>query len=174
MGERRYTDQTLLQNSLSRDFMRLYVSISHAYNTYGQSHKCTLILKQFAEYFYLQTIKKKQYRDLRSLMIQNALNSGTPQKCSIFSDKKINGYLYALPAKSAISNKHLKGKINILTVGHGAIQIEPQSSCKFNRPSQRLTIGQSTIALQSKDTKTNFRAKTNVSIFLNIACNEVS
>ena len=174
MGELIYTGQAVLQNSLNREFMRLYLAISNTCHKYGHSPKCTHILKQFAEYFYRQTIQKRPYKDLRSKMIKNTLTSGSTQKCKIFSDEKISGYLYALPAKNSISSRHLKGNINILTIDHGAIQIEPQSTNKFTMQSQRLTLGQSAIAMKVKDTQTSFRAKTNVSIFLCISCNETS
>jgi len=172
MGERIYANQPVLQNSLNHEFMRLYLSISNACNKYGHSPKCSHILKQFAAYFYRQTIQKKQYKTLRSQMIRNTLMSGTSQKCEIFSDEKINGYLYALPSKNAISSTHLTGNINMLIIDHGAIQIEKQLNHKFTMPSQRLTTGQSTISIKEKDTQTSFRAKTNVSIFLCVSCNE--
>ncbi len=172
MGELIYTDQAVLQDSLSRDFIRLYSAISNAYYKHGYSPKYTQILKQFAEYFYRQTIQKKQYQSLRAQMIKNTLTSATSQKCGIFADEKISGYLYALPAKNVISSKNLQGNINILTIGHGAIQVEQPSTCKLNLLSQRLTLGQSAITMKANDTQTNFRAKTNVSIFLCISCHE--
>ena len=174
MGELIYDNQPLLQNSLNHEFIRLYLSINNAYHKYGHSPKCSHILRQFTEYFYRQTIQKRQYKNLRSQMIKNTLMSGTSQKCELFSNEKITGYLYSLPATNVISSKNLEGNINILTIDHGAIQVEPQTTSKFTMQSQRLTLGQSAITMKATDSQTNFRAKTNVSIFLCISCCETS
>ncbi|HIO92029.1 MAG TPA: hypothetical protein EYG68_04195 [Leucothrix mucor] len=174
MGEAMYADQYLLQNILNNEFMRLYLSISNTYRKHGHSSKCTRVLKQFAEYFYRQAIQKKQYQVLRSQMINNTLSSGTPQRCEIFSNEKISGCLYALPSNQSISAKLLKGNINILTVNHGAMQIENKASKKFTMPSQCLTLGQSVTAMKTKDINTHFRAKTSVTVFLCVSCSEIT
>ena len=173
MGELMYAEQHLLQNSLSNEFMRLYSAVSEAYRKYGHSSKCIQALKQFANYFYQQAIQKKQYKSLRSQLINNVHTSGMAQKCELFYDDKISGCLYALPATSIISDELLKGNVNILTIDHGAMQIE-QSASKFRMLSERLTLGQSSINIKSEDKKISFHAKTNVAVFLCISCNQIS
>ena len=170
MGELIYADQPVLQNSLSNEFLRLYMAIKDAYHKHGKSSKCIQALKQFINYFYRQTIQKKQYTDLRSQLIDNVHNTGASQRCEFFSDDKITGSLYALPATDSISLKKLKGNVNILTIDHGAVQIE-QDATKFRLLSERLTIGQSSINLKS-DKQIRFHAKTNVAVFMCISCNQ--
>lgn len=171
MGELIYADQSVLQNSLSNEFLRLYKAIRDAYLKYGQSSKCIEALKQFVNYFYRQTIQKKQYTDLRSQLINNVNRSGTSQRCEFFSDENITGSLYALPATDSISLERLQGNVNILTMDHGAVQIE-QSSTKFRLLSERLTIGQSAINIKSEDKHVRFYAKTNVAVFMCVSCNQ--
>ncbi len=167
------TDQYQLKNSLNDEFMSFYLTIRNAYRKYGTSGKFTQALKQFTEYFYHQVIKKKQYKNLRSKLMQNVRVSGDSQRYELFSDGKMTGVLYALPAKNSLSTNLLDGNINILTVDHGALQIEQPAPIKYRLHHQRLTLGQSSICLNTAEKETRFQAKTRVAVFLCISCNDV-
>jgi hypothetical protein len=173
MGEVAQAHQFQLQGSLNNEFMNFYLAIRKAYGKYGSSCKFVQALKQFAEYFYHQAIKVKQYRTLRSKLMRNAQTSGDSQRCELFSDGRMTGFLYALPVKNSVSTELFDGNINILTVDHGALQITQKSPIKYKHHHQRLTLGQSSICLSTADKETYFHAKTNVAVFLSISCNDV-
>ncbi|MCK5901562.1 MAG: hypothetical protein KAG28_00310 [Cocleimonas sp.] len=169
MGELIYSNQQGLQRSLNKEFIRLYSIIQNTYHKHGSSDQCSKILKQFAEYFYRQTIKRKPYLTLRSQLIRDVQTRKESQKHTFFSNETISGCLYALPVSNSLSLDRLKGDINILTLDYGAIQIEQQTPHRFKRHSQRLTTGQSFIGIKNTQHDTQFYAKTNVALFLSIA-----
>ncbi|MCK5810994.1 MAG: hypothetical protein KAH00_07880 [Cocleimonas sp.] len=173
MGDIAQANQYQLQGGLNDEFTDFYLAIRKAYGKHGVGSKFTQALKQFAEYFYYQAIRLKQYRSLRSKLMRNAQTSGDSQRCELFSDGKIAGFLYALPAKNSISSELFDGNINILTVDHGALQISKKTPIKYKLHHQRLTLGQSSINLCTPDQETYFQAKTNVTIFLSISFNGV-
>ena len=173
MGEVMQTDQYRLKNCLNDDFMSFYLTIRNAYRKYGASGKFTQVLKQFTEYLYYQVIKKKQYKNLRSKLIKKVKISEESQRYELFSDKKMTGFLYALPAKKSLSINLLSGKINILTVDHGALQIEQPAPIKYRLHHRCLTLGQSSIYWKTEENNTCFKAKTRVAVFLYISCNDV-
>ncbi len=173
MGEVMHTDQYQLKNSLNNEFMSFYLSIRNAYRRHGSSGQFAQALKQFAEYFYHQITKKKQYKELRTKLMTTAQTSRDSQRYELFSDGKMTGFLYALPAKDCISTDLLDGNINILTVDHGALQIQQQTPIKYRLHHQRLTLGQSAICLNTAKRETCFQAKTSVAVFLCVSCNDV-
>ncbi|MCK5919227.1 MAG: hypothetical protein KAG34_12430 [Cocleimonas sp.] len=173
MGDVAQANQYQLQGSLNDEFTHFYLAIRNAYSKYGVGRKFTQALRQFAEYFYHQAIRLKQYRALRSKLMRNAQTSGDSQRCELFSDGKITGFLYALPAKKSISSELFDGNINILTVDHGALQISKKAPIKYKLHHQRLTLGQSSINLCTPKHATYFQAKTNVTVFFNISFNGV-
>jgi len=173
MGEVAQAHQYQLQGSLNNEFMRFYLAISNAYGKHGTSRQFSRSLKQFAEYFYYQATKKKQYRDLRATLMKHAQVSGDSQRCELFSDGKMTGFLYALPSKNIISSKLFDGNVNILTVDHGALQVSQKSPIKYKLHHQRLTLGQSSICLSNAKKETYFQAKTNIAMFLSVSCNDV-
>ncbi|MCK5813913.1 MAG: hypothetical protein KAH03_06630 [Cocleimonas sp.] len=173
MGEVMHTDQYQLKNSLNDEFMSFYLAIRNAYRRYGSSCKFSQVLKQFSEYFYHQVAKKKQYKRLRSRLMRSAQTSRDSQRYELFSDGKMTGFLYALPAKDCISTDLLDGNISILTVDHGALQIEQKTNIQYRLHHQRLTHGQSSICLNTTNRETCFQAKTSVAVFLCVSCNDV-
>jgi len=173
MGEVMHTDQYQLKNSLNNEFMSFYLSIRNAYRKHGSSCKFAQSLKQFAEYFYHQIVKRKQYKNLRTKLMNNAQTSRDSQRYELFSDGKMTGFLYALPAKDCFSTDLSDGNINILTVDHGALQIKQQAAIKYRLHHQRLTHGQSSICVNTPDSETCFQAKTSVAVFLLISCNDM-
>jgi hypothetical protein len=173
MGEVAQANQYQLQGGLNDEFMRFYLAIRNAHSKYGVGSKFTQALRQFAEYFYHQAIRLKQYRALRSKLMRNAQTSGDSQRCELFSNGKMAGFLYALPAKDSISSEFFDGNINILTVDHGALQIKQKTPIKYKLHHLRLTLGQSSINLYTPDKKIYFQAKTNVTVFLSISFNDV-
>jgi hypothetical protein len=173
MGEVAQANQYQLQGSLNNAFMNFYLAIQQSYRKHGFSAQFTQALKQFSEYFYRQAIKVKQYRELRTNLINNTLASQQPQRCELFSDGKMTGFLYALPVKSSISTELFDGNVNILTVDHGALQITQKAPIKYKLHHQRLTSGQSSICLSTEKKETHFQAKTNIAVFLSISCNDM-
>jgi hypothetical protein len=158
---------------LNHAFINFYLAIQQSYKKHGLSSQFTHTLKQFSEYFYRQAIKVKQYRDLRSKLIKNTKTSQQSQRCELFSDGKMTGFLYALPVKSSISTELFDGNVNILTVDHGALQITQKSPIKYKLHHQRLTSGQSSICLSTEEKETYFQARTNIAVFLSISCNDM-
>lgn len=173
MGELIYPDQRLLQSSLSLELFRLYNAICDNYKRFGASSRFIRALKQLSWSFFRHITQLKHYQNLRTQVLDDVQSKQTPVKCELFEDDKISGCLYALPASNSLLSEQLEGNVNILTIDHGAIQIEnPDANSKFRFQSQRLTHGQSSVNLKDGAHDLNFKAKTNIALFLCISCNQ--